>query len=207
VNRGPIASSPPEAGLIDNDLLSSQLPKPQDVPSILDGVLERLDHYASFQPRPSQVPATSAPGIQDVLSHIPEMLEDPEAYSYDDVNRRLRAERDEAATDALDAREKRKVKRLAAKRQKGLDRLAKLSQEANLQRSLLPNIVSRNQVGRLPGRDVQSSQVAPTSSQSQAQSQRIPGITMTQPERGEFGARPVKKKASGRGKVVRQKGF
>lgn len=168
--------------------------------------LSRLGKYTTFDQEASTTATPPSISASIILDHLPESInEDPNMYSYDQRNNELRIERDEAAILSLDVREQRRLAKAASKRQRALDRQALLSQNIQLQRQLLPGVV-KSRVAPLPLRDFQSSQPAmPESSQGQSQVE-IPGISMTQPEPGAFGVRPIKTKGKGR-KVARVQGF
>lgn len=168
----------------------SQSPQPSEEPAV-----SRLRRYASFRHEVPPLLLSNHARISQILEHIPEAIEeDPAQYSYQQTNQKLKLAQEEMATQSLDPRERRKAVRQASRLQRKLEKTAQISREVMSQRSVLPGITSVGARGgfTLPGRDIQSSQLAgPASSQSQ---DGVPGLTMTQPERGVFGTRPVKKK-------------
>jgi hypothetical protein len=200
-----MASSPPDSGR-ESQLPSSSQPASSQSPlSEEDPVMRRLGAYAAF--RPSVPPLSASP---NVLAHIPDSIEDdPRDYSYQSVHQKLRLAQEEMAALSLDPRERRKAERQAARLQRKLDQKAKMSQEVIRQRELLPSV--NTSLGRgmsLPGREIQSSQMAmPASSQGPSQSQAgIPMLNMTQPERGVYGTRSLKTKGKSKG-PKRKPGF
>ena len=135
-----------------------------------------------------------------VLRHLPtSMQEDPDDYSYRGTNQRMKLAQDQLATESLDPKQKKKALKSATRLQRKLERNQLIGQEAELQRTLLPSISAGKRLSTLPGREVQSSQAAvPVSSQITSQRNVVPGLTLTQPERGAFGTRQVAKKAKKR---------
>ncbi|KAJ4511358.1 hypothetical protein HRR83_006606 [Exophiala dermatitidis] len=194
-----------QEGASSSQISASQSPLPPEEPAVA-----RLRRYAGFEEVVPPLRLVKDANISNILAHLPDTIEeDPEEYSYRQVTQRLKLAQEEMATQSLDPRERRKAARHAARLQKRLQKTAKLSQEAMAQRTLLPTISTGSQVVTLPGRDVQSSQAAqPASSQTASQSFAIPGLTMTQPERGAFGGRPERKaKAKGKAKNKSMPGF
>lgn len=172
---------------------SSPLP-PSSPPSAtpaeaVDPTMAALRQYTSFSESPAT--ARSSTSIKNILAHIPSVgLLDPESYSYNAVEDRLKLERTQQELDDLDERERRKVERAALRKQKKESQQAKKRDAVTQQNTLVPGLVLTS-----PARDtreVQSSQLAPlTLASSQI------GFTMTQPERGTHGERR---------KVVRKEG-
>ncbi|KAL2396221.1 hypothetical protein ABEF95_011776 [Exophiala dermatitidis] len=194
-----------QEGVSSSQISASQSPLPPEEPAAA-----RLRRYAGFEELVPPLRLDKDANISNILAHLPDTIEeDPEEYSYRQVTQRLRLAQEEMATQSLDPRERRKAARHAARLQKRLQKTAKLSQEAMAQRTLLPTISTGSQMVTLPGRDVQSSQAAqPASSQTASQSFGIPGLTMTQPERGAFGARLDRKgKGKAKGKNKSKPGF
>ncbi|KIV88744.1 hypothetical protein PV10_08396 [Exophiala mesophila] len=171
-----------------------------------DLALSRLDKYTTFKRKSHATATPLSISASVILGHLPESIdENPDLYSYEKRNNELRIERDEAAVLSLDMREQRRLAKVASKRQRALERQALLSQSIHQQRQMLPAVI-KSRVPALPLRDFQSSQPAmPESSQGQSQVE-VPGISMTQPEPGAFGVRPVKPKGKGK-KVARVQGF
>ncbi|EXJ86113.1 hypothetical protein A1O1_06482 [Capronia coronata CBS 617.96] len=198
------ASSPPlesdMEGASSSQISASQSPLPQEEPAVA-----RLRRYAVFQEEVPPLLLDHNPTISSILAHLPDSIdEDPAEYSYREITQRVRLAQEEIATQSLDPRERRKAAKHAARLQRKLEKTAKMSQDAMMQRTLLPSIATGATGVTLPGREVQSSQqAAPESSQAQ---EGIPGLSMTQPERGAFGARPAKVKAKGKGSK-RRAGF
>lgn len=192
------------AGLGSGSL--TQEPGNENGAAARDLALSRLGKYTTFDQEASTTAAPPSMSVSVILDHLPESInEDPNMYSYDQRNNELRIERDEAAIMSLDVREQRRLAKAAIKRQRALDRQALLSQNIQQQRQLLPGVV-KSRVAPLPLRDFQSSQPAmPESSQGQSQTE-IPGISMTQPEPGAFGVRPIKTRGKVK-RVARVQGF
>ncbi|EXJ77615.1 hypothetical protein A1O3_09843 [Capronia epimyces CBS 606.96] len=205
-----VSSPPPESdqeGAWSSQVSGSQSPLVQEEPAVA-----RLRRYAEFQEVVPSLQLSEDPNISSILAHLPDSIdEDPAEYSYRQVTQRWKLAQEEMATQSLDPRERRKAARHAARLQKKLDRTIKMSQNAFMQQTVLPSIATGStSIGvTLPGREVQSSQMAaPESSQAASQTQGgIPGLSMTQPERGAFGRRPAKAKGKGKGKSQRTAGF
>ncbi|KIX04891.1 uncharacterized protein Z518_05762 [Rhinocladiella mackenziei CBS 650.93] len=192
----------PEA---ESDGLGAQSSQPSTSQSPMSEeelAVTRLRQYATFSPEGPPLQLSHHKNISNILFHAPNSIEDdPAHYSYRNTNQRLKLVQEEMATQSLDPRERRKALRQAARLQKKLEKTAQISQEVMLQRVLLPNIVEGNGGADLPGREVQSSQLAaPHPSQGH---DGVPGLSMTQPERGAFGTRLPKTK--GKEKASRRK--
>jgi len=203
-----LPSSPPEAQSDASRAAASQ-PSTSQSPAVEEEpAVTRLRGYASFRERGPPLRLSRQASTSNILYHLPDSIdEDPAEYSYHSTNHRLKLAQQEAGAQSLDPRERRNAARQAARLQKKLDKTAKIGQEAMMQQRVVPGIASLGRGMGLPGREVQSSQVAvPGSSQGPGQSQVIPGLTMTQPERGAFGTRPMKAKAKDKG-TKRRAGF
>jgi RNA polymerase I-specific transcription initiation factor RRN6 len=203
-----LSSSPPEAQAGALQAVSSQ-PSTSQSPGVEEEpAVSRLRSYAAFRERVPPLRLSHQASTSNILAHLPDRIdEDPAEYSYRATNDRLKLVEQEVAAQSLDPRERRKATRQAARLQKRLEKTAKIGQEVMMQQRMLPGVASLGRGIGLPGREIQSSQVAvPDSSQGLGQSQVIPGLTMTQPERGAFGTRPMKMKAKVKG-TKRRAGF
>ncbi|KAJ9609948.1 hypothetical protein H2200_006278 [Cladophialophora chaetospira] len=161
----------------------------------------RLRQYVDFRHQVPPLLLDHIPATSIILGHLPaSMQEDPAEYSYQEKNQRMKLVQEQHAAESLDPKQRQKALKSAARLQRKLERNRLVGQEAVLQRSLLPSIGTGTEVTTLPGRDVQSSQaVASGSSQMNNQDQdALPGLTMTQPERGAFGTRQAAKKVKKR---------
>ncbi|KIW44130.1 uncharacterized protein PV06_05164 [Exophiala oligosperma] len=202
-----LPSSPPEP--LSDDTRTTT-PLPAATPSLAaeeEPTVTRLRSYVSFREKVSPFQASDQENISNILAHLPDSIDEaPANYSYQNTNQRLKLVQEEAAAQSLDPTERRKAERQAARLQKKLEKSIRLGQEILSQRNVLPGI---NSIGRgvgMPGREVQSSQPAVGGfSQGPSQSQGIPGLTMTQPERGAFGTRPSKSKSKGKDKGSKRK--
>ncbi|KAI1630162.1 RNA polymerase I-specific transcription initiation factor RRN6-like protein [Exophiala viscosa] len=203
-----LPSSPPERQRDSSEALStqpsvSQSPAVEEEPS-----LTRLRGYCTFADRVPRLSVSHKPTISNVLAHLPNSIEeDPADYSYQSTNQTLKLAQEEVAAQSLDPQERRKAMRQAARLQKKLEKSAQRSQEVMMQRQILPGVASLRIGADMPRREIQSSQAAaPESSQAPISTQVIPGLTMTQPERGAFGMRLQKAKGKNKG-VKRRAGF
>lgn len=202
-----LPSSPPEP---QSDETRNTTPLPTASPSPAaeeEPTVTHLRSYVSFREKVPPFRASDQENISNILAHLPDSIEeDPASYSYQSTNQRLKLVQEEVAAQSLDPRERRKAARQAARLQKKLEKSVRIGQEIMSQRNVLPGI---NSVGRgvgMPGREVQSSQPGVGGySQGPSQSQGIPGLTMTQPERGAFGMRPTKSKGKGKDKGPKRK--
>lgn len=154
-----------------------------------------LQRYTSI-PRPPAVGIASRTA-SSILAHLPDSnLTDPDNYSYEEVEERLKGQRTQEELDNLDARARRRAERTVAREEARMARQQRLRNEATQQSTVVPSLVVSS-----PQRDprqVQSSQLeAPGVGSSQ------PGLTMTQPERGAHGERRQAVKKGGK----RMKGF
>lgn len=204
-----LPSSPPQvasdspAGL-SNQPSASQSPSAEEEP-----ILTRLRGYCSFRGPVPPLSLSEHSTVSNILAHLPNSIEeDPAHYSYQGTNQQLKLAQEETAAQSTDPQDRRKAMRQAARLQRKLERTTQKSQEVSLQRKMLPTVASLGTRAGMPIRQIQSSQAAaPTSSQAPNSSQvGIPGLTMTQPERGAFGMRPVQTKAKGK-RVRRKAGF
>jgi len=126
--------------------------------------------------------------------------DDPGDYSYQETNQKIKLVQEQLAAESLDPKQRKKALKSAARLQQKLDRTQMLTQGVIMQRTLLPSISTGAALPNLPGREVQSSQ-AGAQGLSQVISQQqssLSGLTMTQPERGAFGARQAAKKGKKR---------
>ncbi|KAK5221900.1 hypothetical protein LTR72_006156 [Exophiala xenobiotica] len=203
-----LPSSPPEAQPDASQAVSSQPSTSQSLAVEEEPAVSRLRSYAAFRERVPPLRLSHQASTSNILAHLADNIdEDPAEYSYRGTNDRLKLVEQEVAAQSLDPRERRKATRQAARLQKRLEKTAKIGQEVMMQQRVLPSVASLGRGIGLPGREIQSSQVAvPDSSQGLGQSQVIPGLTMTQPERGAFGTRPMKTKAKDKG-TKRRAGF
>jgi hypothetical protein len=171
------------------------LPETSEPPEAL--AVARLRRYAPVAHNVQHPSISERSTISTILGHLPESIEeDPADYSYQQTNQRLRLLQEQIATESLDPKQKKKALKSAARLQRALERNKLMSQEVELQRTLVPGIRSGTGVSNAPLREVQSSQIAQDSSQI-ADQNTLSGLTMTQPERGAFGtrqpAKPTKK--------------
>ncbi|KIW13367.1 hypothetical protein PV08_08555 [Exophiala spinifera] len=202
-----LPSSPPEPQSGDTPTTTplptvSPNPVAEEEPAVT-----RLRTYVSFREQVPPFQASDQENISNIVAHLPDSIdEDPAHYSYQNTNQRLKLIQEEVAAQSLDPRERRKAARQAARLQKRLEKSVRIGQEIMSQRNMLPDINSIGRGAGFAGREVQSSQPGVGgSSQGPSQSQGIPGLTMTQPERGAFGTRPSKSKGKGKDKGSKRK--
>lgn len=192
----PPSSPAPES---DDQGLSSSAPETPVISE--EPAVARLRQYTSFLHPVPPLLFEHDNGTSIVLGHLPASIkEDPDNYSYRETNRRMKLDKEQLATESLDPRQRKKALKSAARLQRKLERNQVMGQEVELQKTLLPSISTATRFAALPGREVQSSQAAaPISSQMTSQRQSVlPGLTMTQPERGAFGTRQAAKKVKKR---------
>ncbi|KAK4949731.1 hypothetical protein LTR10_011573 [Elasticomyces elasticus] len=204
-----LPSSPPERQPDSSEVSSTQPSASQSPAAEEEASLSRLRGYCSFRDRVIPDLTSHQPAISNILAHLPSSIkEDPAGYSYSSTNQKLKLAEEEVAALSLDPQERRKAMRQAARLQRKLEKTAQRSQEVMMQRQVLPGVASLRIGPGLPVRQIQSSQVAALeSSQAPNSSQiAIPGLTMTQPERGAFGMRPLKAKGQSKG-MKKRAGF
>lgn len=161
-----------------------------------DSAVSRLHIFATFRESAALPLPKASMTVSNILGHLPTTINnDPTAYSYETINKKMQDAQDEEAELSLDPRERARVRKQAAKRLRNLGKQVQFSQDMYTKRSMPPIVTNRRLASPLPGREFRSSQPAvPESSQSLGQG---PGmINMSQPERGIHGTRPAKKKAA-----------
>lgn len=200
-------SSTPQEDLSRVQLQSSQRLMATIPPLVKEPIVSRLRSYTTFRREGPPLLLTSTSAISNILDHLPNtIIDDPTTYSYEATNKKIQNAQDEEAELLLDPRERRQVRRQAAKHLRDLEKLAKFTQDVQSQRSKLPGVTNHTFGPTLPGREIRSSQPAVPES-SQGQGQGASELNMTQPERGAYGTRPQKKKKSKEKVVKRKAGF
>lgn len=206
-NEDLMQSSTPQAGLSRLQSDSSQPLLSTIPPLVEEPIVSRLRIYTTFRREVPPLLLTTSVAMSNVLSHLPNTIgDDPTAYSYETTNKKIQNAQDVEAELSLGPRERRQVRKQAAKRLRDLEKLAKISQEVQSQRSKLPGVTNRTFGPTLPGREIRSSQPAVPES-SQGKIQGASELNMTQPERGAYGTRPQKKKKNKEKVVKRKAGF
>lgn len=195
-----------DSGLEEDQEPPSSLPHSPGPRPADDPVMTRLRAYTTFtKPLPPTSLITQA-SFSEILAHLPSSVAvDPSTYSYRGTNATLSLARSEQDKQSLDPRERRRAERLAAARQRKLEKQAKMSRDVMTEQGILPSVMSGSDRERLPWRGAQSSQLAGLDSSPGQSWSAIPGLSMTQPERGAFGTRTVKHKAKGKGKGKERK--
>ncbi|EXJ71526.1 uncharacterized protein A1O5_05334 [Cladophialophora psammophila CBS 110553] len=193
----------PSLGLQSDDQGFSQAPTPETLPDAEEPAVTRLRKYATFHREVPPLLLNHHANISNILAHLPGSIQqNPADYSYQQTNQKIKFTQEEIAAESLNPTERKKALKSATRLQRKLERTQLISQEVMMQRNLLPGISSRPKVSGLPEREVQSSQAAAPSS---SQTTGLPGLSMTQPERGAYGTRQAEKK--GKKGTRRQAGF
>ncbi|KIW91312.1 uncharacterized protein Z519_08208 [Cladophialophora bantiana CBS 173.52] len=193
----------PSLGLQSDDQEFSQAPTPETLPDAEEPAVTRLRKYATFHREVPPLLLDHHANISNILAHLPDTIQqNPADYSYQQTNQKIKFTQKEIAAESLNTKERKKALKSAARLERKLEKTQLISQEVMMRRNLLPGISSRPKVSDLPEREVQSSQpAAPSSSQTTG----LPGLSMTQPERGAYGTRQAEKK--GKKGTKRQAGF
>ncbi|KIW67487.1 hypothetical protein PV04_06732 [Phialophora macrospora] len=195
------AGTCPSPALDSDDQEQSQSSALETSVSNGEPAVERLRQYTAFTRQVPPLLLDRNTSLSAVLDHLPVSIEeDPADYSYQQTNQRLKLVLEQVASESLDPKQRDKALKSAARLRRKLEKKLLMSQEVMLQRTLLPSIRTGTELSKLPEREVQSSQAAAPGLGhfSSQEPNTVPGLTMTQPERGAFGTREAAKKGKKR---------